>query len=96
MRNVARPDRVHLRRRQPHPNRRPDPIDVTRRRQLTPTRRHGRRHRRSGNGIAIWDLNPEHLAAAACRLAGRNLTPTEWDTHLAELGDYRPTCPQYL
>jgi DNA-binding SARP family transcriptional activator/WD40 repeat protein len=33
-----------------------------------------------GNGIAIWDLDPEHLATAACRLAGRNLTPTEWDT----------------
>ena len=45
-----------------------------------------------GDGIAIWDLEPEHLQAAACRLAGRNLTPTEWDTHLAELGAYRPTC----
>ena len=49
----------------------------------------------SGNGIIIWDLDPEHLAAAACRLAGRNLTPTEWDTHLAGLGDYRPTCPEH-
>ena len=48
-----------------------------------------------GNGIVIWDLDPEHLATAACRLAGRNLTPTEWDTHLADLGDYRPTCPDY-
>jgi WD40 repeat protein len=48
-----------------------------------------------GDGIAIWDFDPEHLAAAACRLAGRNLTPTEWDTHLAELGSYRPTCPEY-
>jgi WD40 repeat protein len=48
-----------------------------------------------GNGIVIWDLDPEHLATAACRLAGRNLTPTEWDTHLADLGDHRPTCPDY-
>ena len=48
-----------------------------------------------GNGIAIWDLNPEHLQTAACRLAGRNLTPTEWDAHLAALGEYRPTCPDY-
>jgi WD40 repeat protein len=48
-----------------------------------------------GNGIAIWDLDPEHLATAACRLAGRNLTRTEWDTYLAELGHYRPTCPEY-
>jgi hypothetical protein len=48
-----------------------------------------------GNGIAIWDLNPEHLKVAACRLAGRNLTPTEWNTHLHDLGDYRPTCARY-
>ena len=48
----------------------------------------------SGNGVAIWDLNPNHLAAA-CRLVGRNLTNTEWDSYLAALGDYRPTCPQY-
>jgi hypothetical protein len=48
-----------------------------------------------GDGVAIWDLNPEHLMMAACRLAGRNLTRTEWDTHLSDLGDYRPTCPEY-
>ena len=48
-----------------------------------------------GDGIAIWDFDPDHLAAAACRLAGRNLTPTEWDSHLAELGAHRPTCPEY-
>jgi hypothetical protein len=47
-----------------------------------------------GDGIAIWDFDPDHLAAAACRLAGRNLTATEWDTHLAELGAHRPTCPE--
>jgi DNA-binding SARP family transcriptional activator/WD40 repeat protein len=47
-----------------------------------------------GNGIAVWDLNPQHLADAACRLAGRNLTPTEWNTYLAALGPYRATCPQ--
>jgi DNA-binding SARP family transcriptional activator/outer membrane protein assembly factor BamB len=48
-----------------------------------------------GDGVAIWDLNPEHLMMAACRLAGRNLTRTEWDTHLSDLGAYRPTCPEY-
>ena len=47
------------------------------------------------NGVAIWDINPEHLATAACRLAGRNLTAAEWDTHLAALGEYRSTCPQF-
>ena len=49
----------------------------------------------SGDGIMIWDLDPEHLATAACRLAGRNLTPTEWSTHLSGLGADRPTCPEY-
>jgi WD40 repeat protein len=48
----------------------------------------------TGEGLAIWDLDPQHLASAACRLAGRNLTPGEWNTYLAALGPYRPTCPQ--
>jgi DNA-binding SARP family transcriptional activator/WD40 repeat protein len=46
------------------------------------------------NGIAVWDLAPDHLADAACQLAGRNLTRTEWGTYLAGLGDYRATCPE--
>jgi WD40 repeat protein len=44
-------------------------------------------------GIALWDVGPEHLAEAACRLAGRNLTRAEWATYLADLGGYRATCP---
>jgi WD40 repeat protein len=46
------------------------------------------------NGVAIWDITPDHLADAACQLAGRNLTRTEWDTYLASLGEYRATCPE--
>jgi WD40 repeat protein len=46
----------------------------------------------TGDGIAVWDINPQHLALAACRLAGRNLTTAEWATYLAALGPYRPTC----
>ena len=46
-------------------------------------------------GIALWDLDPERLRAAACRLAGRNLTPTEWATFLGGLGEYRPTCLEH-
>jgi hypothetical protein len=45
------------------------------------------------NGVAIWDLTPERLLDAACTLAGRNLSRSEWDTYLAGLGEYRPTCP---
>jgi WD40 repeat protein len=43
-------------------------------------------------GVAVWDIDPAHLARAACRLAGRNLTRAEWDTYLGEFGDYHKTC----
>jgi DNA-binding SARP family transcriptional activator/WD40 repeat protein len=46
-------------------------------------------------GVAVWDIEPDHLAAAACELAGRNLTVTEWSTHLGELGDRRATCSAF-
>jgi WD40 repeat protein len=47
------------------------------------------------DGVAIWDIEPAHLAEAACRLAGRNLTETEWETYLADLGDHRASCPEH-
>ncbi len=47
------------------------------------------------DGLAIWNLDPDHLAHAACDLAGRNLTKAEWDTHLGNLGAYRATCPDH-
>jgi DNA-binding SARP family transcriptional activator/WD40 repeat protein len=46
-------------------------------------------------GVAIWDIEPEHLAAAACELAGRNLTDTEWATFLGDLDERRATCPAF-
>lgn len=46
-------------------------------------------------GVAIWDIEPNRLAAAACELAGRNLTATEWTTHLKDLGARRATCPVF-
>ena len=46
----------------------------------------------SREGVAIWDLQPSHLLDAACRIAGRNLTRTEWTTYLGHLGPYRNTC----
>ncbi len=33
------------------------------------------------------------LAAAACRIAGRNLTEAEWDEHVGRLAPYRELCP---
>jgi WD40 repeat protein len=47
-------------------------------------------------GVSVWDLDPEHLAEAACQLAGRNLTRTEWATYLNDVGTYRRTCPDYV
>ena len=43
-------------------------------------------------GIVVWDLDPDHLATAACSLAGRDFTPNEWGTYLAGVGEYRATC----
>ena len=37
-------------------------------------------------GVAEWDLDPAHLSAAACTLAGRNLTLSEWSTYASALG----------
>jgi DNA-binding SARP family transcriptional activator/WD40 repeat protein len=46
------------------------------------------------NGVAVWDIDPAHLAIAACTLADRNLTQEEWKTYVSELGAYRKTCPR--
>jgi WD40 repeat protein len=47
------------------------------------------------SGITLWDLDPSTLADAACSIAGRNLTRSEWDTYLGDLGPYRATCPEF-
>jgi class 3 adenylate cyclase/WD40 repeat protein len=42
-------------------------------------------------GPLLWDLDPAHWRATACRLAGRELTTGEWRTYLP--GEpYRRTC----
>ena len=35
-------------------------------------------------GVLEWTLEPEALAAAACEIAGRNLTRAEWSTYLGD------------
>jgi DNA-binding SARP family transcriptional activator len=45
-------------------------------------------------GVAEWSLEPDRLAAAACQLAGRNLTVAEWATYMGE-ERYHRTCPAY-
>jgi DNA-binding SARP family transcriptional activator len=50
----------------------------------------------SAHGVLLWDLDAAHHAQAACRLAGRDLTPAEWATYLGDLGPYQETCAQVL
>jgi WD40 repeat protein len=45
--------------------------------------------------IVAWDLDPAAWVKAACHLAGRNLTRSEWDQYLDRLASYRPTCRAY-
>ncbi len=47
----------------------------------------------SGQGIVVWDLDPEHWVDAACRLAGRNLTHAEWDQHIGDLAPVPTNLP---
>ena len=49
----------------------------------------------ASRGVAVWDIDPEHLADAACKVAGRNLTAAEWDTYLGGPADRRATCRAY-
>ena len=49
----------------------------------------------SNDGVAaVWDFDPHRWESTACRLAGRNLTRSEWDQYLPGR-TYRATCPQW-
>ena len=43
-------------------------------------------------GLVLWDLDPQHWLDAACSLAGRNLSPQEWDKYLGSFGEYHQSC----
>jgi hypothetical protein len=43
-------------------------------------------------GVVVWDIDPDHQFEFACRVAGRDLTESEWRTYLAGLGEPRSTC----
>jgi hypothetical protein len=45
----------------------------------------------SGDGI-VWTVDPDAWEVQACRIAHRNLTPTEWRTFLPQR-NYQPVCP---
>ena len=46
-------------------------------------------------GVAVWSLDPEYQVRAACRLAGRNLSDTEWNTYVSATASYRRLCPRF-
>jgi WD40 repeat protein len=45
--------------------------------------------------VTLWSLDPKTLTGAACHIAGRNLSRTEWDTYIGDLASYHATCPEY-
>jgi len=47
-----------------------------------------------GESVVLWDVNLADWEAMACRIAGRNLSRTEWDQYLPGQ-PYRVTCPQW-
>ena len=42
----------------------------------------------------VWDVDPAHWDAMACRIAGRNLTHAEWNQYIPGR-PYQTTCPQW-
>ena len=60
-----------------------------------PARRTGPRDRHRVEASSSGTSTPAHWEDAACRLAGRNLTPAEWAPYLGDLAPYRATCPSY-
>ncbi len=43
-------------------------------------------------GVVVWDIDPEHQFEQVCRIAGRDLSDTEWRTYLGDLDDRHSTC----
>jgi WD40 repeat protein len=43
--------------------------------------------------VSRWDTDPEHTLDYACRMAGRNLTESEWQRAMPDL-PYQETCPK--
>lgn len=46
-------------------------------------------------GVAVWDLDPDHQFEAACRIAGRELTAEEWATYFGD-AEQVATCDEVL
>ncbi|WES65548.1 BTAD domain-containing putative transcriptional regulator [Microbacter sp. GSS18] len=46
----------------------------------------------TSTGVVRWSLDPATWLDQVCKVAGRNFTELEWDTHMSGLGEYRETC----
>jgi WD40 repeat protein len=44
--------------------------------------------------VLTWDNREQHVIDLACRLAGRNLTQSEWNSYLPNR-TYQPACPRF-
>jgi len=49
----------------------------------------------TATGAFLLDMSGRDWTAAACAVAGRNLTKAEWSQYLPGGEPYRATCPQY-
>ena len=47
------------------------------------------------DGILLWNLSPERLHEAVCRIAGREFTALEWSTYFGDTPQ-TPTCADVL
>jgi hypothetical protein len=45
-------------------------------------------------GVVVWDLGPETLVEAACRVAGRDITEAEWEANIGSVAPYRSICAE--
>jgi hypothetical protein len=43
-------------------------------------------------GVVVWDLDPAAMLAAACQVAGRNLTKAEWTSYVSAERPHRTSC----
>jgi WD40 repeat protein len=49
----------------------------------------------SNGSLLLWNVDEQHLVAAACQAAGRNLTEAEWMQYLPNEGSNRRVCLQW-
>ena len=47
------------------------------------------------SGVVRWDLDPESLVSAACQIAGRNPTVSEWESSATDAMADRRICPAF-